>query len=97
MFLQFFEEIMPDRPALEKMGFIKRLRETPFPLSKVIVFTDFFLDSTSVNEALKSLAKIMKKYKKCCLNKSVPAETFGYTDLNELSNSVWEYIKDEKW
>ncbi len=38
-----------------------------------------------------------KKYKKCCLNKPVPAETFGYTDLDQLSNSVWEYIKAEKW
>ena len=38
-----------------------------------------------------------KKYKKCCLNKPVPTETFGYTDLDQLSNSVWEYIKAEKW
>jgi len=38
-----------------------------------------------------------KNIKKCCLNKPVPAETFGYTDLDQLSNSVWEYIKAEKW
>ncbi len=38
-----------------------------------------------------------KKYKKCCLNKIVPAGTFIYTDLDQLSNSVWEYIKAEKW
>ena len=39
-----------------------------------------------------------EKYKKCCLNKSVPAAgTSFYTDLDQLSNSVWEHIKAEKW
>lgn len=39
-----------------------------------------------------------KKYKKCCLNKPAHAAgTFVYTELDQLSNSVWTYIKAEKW
>ncbi len=38
-----------------------------------------------------------KKYKKCCLNKPAQAGTFVYTDLDQLSNSVWTYIQAEKW
>ena len=38
-----------------------------------------------------------EKYKKCCMNKSAPAGTFTYTGLNQLSNSIWKYIKAENW
>ena len=38
-----------------------------------------------------------KKYKKCCLNKPAQTGTFVYTDLDQLSNSVWTYIKAERW
>jgi len=38
-----------------------------------------------------------KKYKKCCLNNPALKGKFFYTDLDQLSNSVWTYIKAEKW
>lgn len=40
-----------------------------------------------------------KKYKKCCLPapQSPEGETFIYTDLDELSNQVWDLIKLKKF
>lgn len=40
-----------------------------------------------------------KKYKKCCLNATMPSTggTFIYTDLDELSNQIPELIQQEKY
>jgi tetratricopeptide (TPR) repeat protein len=40
-----------------------------------------------------------KKYKKCCLTapQSPEGGTFIYTDLDELSNQVWDLIKQKKF
>ncbi len=40
-----------------------------------------------------------KKYKKCCLPapQSPKGGTFIYTDLDELSNQVWDLIKQKKF
>lgn len=37
-----------------------------------------------------------KKYKKCCLKKTAPKQTFVYTDLDQLSNQVPTLIQQGK-